>query len=112
VTKTKHMQDAGDDLYEQRRDEFKIPNEPKPRTVHHVKSRVLWYQDILSGKKPFDVRLNDRGYKVGDILMLHEWDDRVDMEAGHYTGRDIQRLVTYIAGFGCEPGYVVLGFTR
>jgi hypothetical protein len=118
----RHMSDHSDDRYEQARDDglipirkiaedFRIPEQRHP-TVHHLKCRCLFYEDILSGKKTFEIRRNDRNYQVGDILMLKEWDDTCDMEDGHFTGREVQRLVVYMTGFEQKPGYVVMGITR
>jgi ribosomal protein S17 len=50
------------------------------------------FQKILSGEKTFDVRLVDFDCKVGDILVLREWDP----ETKEYTGRKIEKKITYI----------------
>ena len=63
---------------------------------------------MADGRKLFDVRRDDRGFAVGDRLNLREWNP-ID-EA--YTGRAIQREVTFIlpgGRFGIEPGHCVLG---
>ena len=90
---------------------FKLPEQRHP-VVHYLKCRVLFYQDIVSGLKTFEIRQNDRNYQVGDILMLREWDDRVDMGPAFFTGREVQRLVVYMTDFQQCPGWVVLGITR
>lgn len=56
--------------------------------------KKLWkeYWDFFeSGKKKYDVRLNDFEVNEGDILVLQE----CDKETGEYTGRELQRKVTY-----------------
>ena len=45
-----------------------------------------------SGKKSFELRKNDRGYKEGDVLELMEFKD------GRNTGREIKADIIYIAG--------------
>lgn len=82
------------------------------RTVHHLKTRVVFFEAILSGAKTFEIRYNDRDFKVGDGLILQEWDDRNPMEEGRYTGREAQRTITYMTDFQQRPGYVVMGISR
>ena len=64
--------------------------------------------DIISGKKPFEVRLDDRHYEVGDTLHLMAW-NRQNKE---YTGWESTAEITYVlkgGQFGIEQGYVVMG---
>ena len=61
-------------------------------TVHELKSWPDFFEPILSGKKKFELRINDRKFNVGDELYLREFDDRT----GKYTGRSIRKRVTYI----------------
>jgi hypothetical protein len=75
--------------------------------THRLKTWPPYFIKVESGEKTFEVRLNDRGYKVGDTLILEEW-DRIQE---HYTGRTLTRTVTYVMegpGFGLAEGYVVL----
>lgn len=41
--------------------------------THHVKILPKFFQEILDGKKPFEARINDRKYKVGDRVRLNEF---------------------------------------
>ncbi len=76
---------------------------------HELKTWPPFFADIVSGAKPFELRRDDRGYTVGDVLHLREWDPAT----GDYTGRDVLREVSYIIrdapDFGLMPGFVVLG---
>lgn len=77
-------------------------------TVKKPKKHVLkldneYYDDVVSGFKKFEIRFNDRDYKVGDILVLEEYDG-ID-----YTGDRCKRIVTYITDYAQQDGYVVLG---
>jgi hypothetical protein len=75
-----------------------------------------FFQAIVEGRKPFDYRLNDRGFEVGDVLHLREFvpalDDAPD-GAEHYTGRELRKQVTYILDDKLGPtmreGFVVMG---
>jgi len=51
-----------------------------------------YFQDILDGRKTFDVRLADFYCEVGDILVFKEWDPKKK----DYTGRKIEKTIGYI----------------
>lgn len=53
-----------------------------------------YYEDLLSGKKKFDLRLNDFKVEAGDILELVEID-----ENRKPTGRKLQKTVTSVRYF-------------
>lgn len=59
---------------------------------HDLKIWPQYFEEVLIGNKKFELRSNDRGYKVGDILMLREWIP----EDEKYTGRWCRAVVTYI----------------
>ena len=76
-------------------------------TEHDLKTWPEYYQEVASGAKPFEYRLNDRDYKVDDVLHLREWvpalvDEEhalglsTEIRAGYYTGRSLRKRVTYI----------------
>lgn len=60
--------------------------------IHELKCWPEVFQDIYIGTKEFEVRKNDRGFKVGDHLHLREWNPK----RGEYTGRHIVKRITYI----------------
>jgi hypothetical protein len=66
------------------------------------------YDAVLSGKKTFEVRKNDRDFREGDILLLNKWDNVKNEYAGSQTAMSITYVL--VGGqFGIEPGYCVLG---
>jgi hypothetical protein len=78
--------------------------------VHDLKTWPVYFEQQLAGLKPFELRLDDRGYRVGDILWLREWDPRTQA----YTGRELRVEVTFLLR-GSEhlaPGYVAMGTCR
>lgn len=83
---------------------------PTP-TVHELKTWEEYFQAILDGLKMFEIRQNDRGFKIGDRLRLREYDPTQD----YYTGRELTREIMYIflpsrkAPNGIKRGYCVLG---
>jgi hypothetical protein len=74
-------------------------------TTHELKILPRYFKSILDGTKNFELRKNDRDYKVGDNLVLHEY------AHGMYTGRKAYRKITYIlqgGEYGLDKDYVVL----
>ena len=54
-----------------------------------------YFADVASGKKNYDLRLNDFEANEGDTLLLEEWDP----ETKQYTGRSVEKKVTYVGKF-------------
>lgn len=79
------------------------------RSVHELKCWPDYFAAIRRGEKPFDMRINDRDFAVGDTVIQQEFDP----ERGVYTGETETRLITYMLSeekFGVIHGFVVLGF--
>lgn len=70
-------------------------SEHEPRlapTLHALKIWPEYFEAVLDGRKRFEIRRDDRGYKVGDVLNLREWDPAKE----RYTGRMLDASVTYL----------------
>ena len=83
------------------------------RKIHELKSWPQFFEKVVDGSKTFEVRLNDRDFKVGDFLFLREWNP----ETKQYSGRFQYVRVTYIFGseernvvcpIALHPDYVIL----
>ena len=76
--------------------------------LHELKVWPPYFDALADGSKTFEVRKNDRGFKVGDTLRLREWS-----HATGYTGREVTRLITYVleSDLWCLPHTAVLGLT-
>lgn len=75
--------------------------------IHELKIEYQYFDAITEGKKTFEIRKNDRNYKVGDYLALNELDDTRE----EYTGRSLLVKVIYIVDDEryCKKDYVVMG---
>jgi len=74
--------------------------------THELKVAPEHYRDLADGKKNYEVRFNDRNFKVGDVLMLREFDN------GQYTGcaNLMFNVVHVLRDFpGLKEGWVALG---
>jgi hypothetical protein len=77
-----------------------VPREP---IEHELKTSSSMFNAIASGEKTFELRLNDRDFRVGDILVLRDYDDNI------YTGRWRRVRVTHLTD-GSRSGALVAGY--
>ena len=82
---------------------------------HELKILPAYFEAVLSGEKTFEIRNNnDRGFQKGDTLVLREFDPDLSSStlAMCYTGRTIERVVSYVSNYEQQPGFVVLGLKQ
>lgn len=80
-----------------------------PRT-HDLKIWPIYFDAVAFGDKRFEVRKDDRDFRVGDELRLREWDPQTES----YTGRECLAVIDYLltgGALGIETGYVVMSIT-
>ncbi|MBE6645011.1 MAG: DUF3850 domain-containing protein [Ruminococcaceae bacterium] len=41
--------------------------------IHHLKTLPLYFQAVIDERKPFEIRENDRNFKIGDRVILEEF---------------------------------------
>jgi len=75
---------------------------------HKLKIKPEYFEAVDCGIKNFELRKDDRGFEVNDLIILKEYDN------GAYTGRSVSRLIDYILRdcpeYGLKEGYCILGF--
>ncbi len=77
-------------------------------TLHRLKCWRSNFLDIVDGKKPFEVRVNDRDYRVGDILELWEWFPQLCATSGRVARVRVSSMVQ--GRFGLSANVCVMGF--
>jgi hypothetical protein len=75
--------------------------------IHELKCINPYFMDVLERKKRFEIRKNDRGFKVGDYLLLREYNNVRYI----YSGRQIKARIDYMTAYEQKPGYVVMSIT-
>lgn len=87
-------------------------------TEHEIKAWPEFYTPVERGEKTLELRLNDRNYQVGDVLLLREYEplttSHTNQFTAFYTGRSSRYLVTHIIHGGpwLTPGYVAMSIRR
>ncbi|MDU7365400.1 DUF3850 domain-containing protein [Clostridium sp.] len=91
--------------------------------IHELKIYPQYFSEVLSGNKTFELRKNDRGFEVGDVLILKEFTpgiydstrtEKVAVQTKGYTGKEIKKVISYIYkgcenGLGLRSGFCILG---
>jgi hypothetical protein len=88
-------------------------------TIHTLKTDPIPFADVLGGAKRFEIRKDDRGFAVGDILDLRATvSTGAQMAAGaplEYTGRELSATVTHLMhgpAYGLADGWVIMSIIR
>lgn len=77
---------------------------------HNLKIWPPFFDRVVFGQKPWELRKNDRDFQVNDTLVLREWLP----ETKEFTGRRVECLVTYVLSgpaFGLPEGYCIMSLT-
>lgn len=77
---------------------------------HELKILPKYYVDCENETKTFELRKNDRNYKLNDVLILKEWNGE------KYTGRSSSFSITYIlkdvVEYGLKKGFLIIGIKK
>ena len=78
--------------------------------IHALKIDPEFFIAVKYGGKTFEVRKNDRDFKVGDYMALNEY----NAESGEYTRCGVLTRITYILDDEryCKDGFAIIGFVR
>ncbi|PKR82359.1 DUF3850 domain-containing protein [Heyndrickxia camelliae] len=75
--------------------------------THKLKILPKYFEPVSKGLKNFEIRRNDRGYEIGDLLILQEC--FIDPEGPTYTGRVLEKRIIYMTDYEQKENFVVLG---
>ena len=82
----------------------------KKMRVHELKILPEYFQAVWNEEKRCELRKDDRDYRVGDWLILREFD------GAKYTGSGLLMQITHILRdcpeYGLQDGYCILSVRR
>jgi ParB family chromosome partitioning protein len=81
--------------------------------IHQLKIQDYWYEALKAGNKTFEIRKNDRDFKVGDKLIFHVLSNGI--EPSYLTAEEF--IISHILNAenfpnGLKEGYVCLSLKR
>lgn len=99
---THEAQKTAEEAIEPAESENKV--QPK-KQKHYIPLAAMYYDDVESGAKTFELRKRDRCYQIGDTLIMYE------VKNGGTTERTITAEITYMLEnyTGLADGYCILG---
>jgi Domain of unknown function (DUF3850) len=77
--------------------------------THELKCWPQYFQDIFLYKKRFELRKNDRDFKVDDHVTLREYDPITQKYSKRRMTFRIGYLLKDVESFGLRRGYVIIG---
>ena len=84
-----------------------LPSE-QPQRVHQLREGLTSLQELLSGKRTFEICRNDTDYRVGDILEIRGFRE------GKFTGQSVSAEITFIMDehTALDDKYCILALKR
>ena len=84
--------------------------------IHKLKTDPEVFKAVVEGRKTFEIRFNDRDFKVGDELVLletiHTGEQMRHGKPLLFSGNQLRKTVSYVlSGYGLQDGWVILGIT-
>lgn len=98
-----------------------LPREATGPARHILKTWPEPFKALADGRKTFEFRNDDRGFEVGDMLVLRQFVPRTEVGdhtiVGHFVAQspEVIRWVTYILrgpAFGVPDGYCVMSMSE
>ena len=89
--------------------------EIKIAVFHELKTDPIVFQESWDQKKMYEIRLNDRLFKLNEILILRETEYTGEEMASQglklrFTGRQLtRRIICITKGYGLQEGWCILG---
>ena len=74
---------------------------------HELKCWPYYFILVIQGRKPFEIRINDRNYKCGQRVLLREYYPELD----DYSGNTFSFRISYVLKnhVGLKKGFCILG---
>ena len=77
---------------------------------HELKIHPKYYRAVLLGLKKVEIRLNDRNYQEGDLLILNEFDPKTEKYTSFQVKRKVDLIIRDVAGL--VPDYVIMQISK
>ena len=77
-----------------------------------INKKVLpqYFKDVSNGEKTFEIRMDEDNAKVGDVLILREWNG--EMFTGKQVIKEISYVLRNVPEYGLKEGYCIIGWNE
>ena len=76
--------------------------------THKLKTWPIPFWEVIAGSKTFEVRRNDRDFKVGDLLLLQEYEPALKK----YTGEEVLVQIDYSIVLPEPEGFIGMAISE
>lgn len=77
---------------------------------HDLKLAPQYYGFVCAGLKNFEIRKNDRDYRVGDTVTFYEWDPYNGYSGAKTRKVTICYVLKDVPEYGLADGYCIFGW--
>jgi hypothetical protein len=74
---------------------------------HELKTEIPYFDAAEQGLKPFEIRVNDRGYQKGDTILSKAW--HRDANCYDSTREPLRGTITWVTNYAQKDGWCVFG---
>lgn len=82
--------------------------------THALKCDAPFFDAVATGRKNFEIRKQDRDFKVDDKILLQEFVVDAETEKGKYTGREHELVITDVFSdqpkMGLKQNFCIISF--
>lgn len=75
---------------------------------HSLKTIQPYFNQVGDDLKTFEIRKTDRPYRVGDTLILQEYDPVLETYSGKQISREVTSVLINAPDFGLMDGYCIM----
>ena len=77
------------------------------KKIHRIELDVAFCDDVVEGRKCFEIRNNDRGYQAGDLVSFMPYDGYTS--SFHAVDHKLYEITYVLSGHGLKENFVVFG---
>lgn len=81
-------------------------------TIHYLKCWPSYFEANMMGDKTFEIRKNDRDFKVGDVIELRHYDPSGATTTGQMPEPKFKIRYILAGHEGLQPGFIIMQLER
>lgn len=82
------------------------------RRHHELKIAPQYFGHVCAGLKNFEIRKNDRDFRVGDTVRFYEWNQWEGYSGSATRTVTISYVLKDVPEYGLAPGFCIFGWNN